>query len=290
MSAAAAPARSVARVRGDALRCVLALAGVEAVRLLRHPIVLAGAALSVLLLLQDLGEYGGRFYLLTIAATMPLAAATMVAANLAALRSRRSDTDELWASTAMPASGRTLAHLLSLAAPVTLAAALVAFGYFAFDAGDGLRVDVIGTTVVPSVTELAQGPLVVLALGALGIALARWLPTVALAPVVIVGFLAIEMPMTSWGVATEWRWLAPVVNHGERSWAPCSREAHAEWGCDGAVGFDIAGMRWHLLYLAGLTVFLAALALLRHGRRPRRLALAAAGLVLVVAAGALQIA
>ena len=290
MSAAAAPIRSLPRVRGDAARCVLALAAVEAVRLLRHPIVLAGAALSVLLLLQDLGEYGGRFYLLTIAATMPLAAATMVAANLAALRSRRSDTDELWASTAMPASSRTLAHLLSLVAPVTIAAALVAFGYLAFDADDGLRVDVVGTTAVPNIAELAQGPFVVLTLGALGIALARWLPAVALAPVLVVGFLAIEMPMTSWGVATEWRWLAPVVNHGEKSWAPCSRESHAEWRCDSPVGFDVAALRWHLLYLAGITVLLAALALLRDGRRPRRLALATAGLVVAVVAGALQFA
>ncbi|MBW3592888.1 MAG: hypothetical protein KY396_04265, partial [Actinobacteria bacterium] len=72
---------------------VAALALVEGKRLLRNPIVLAGAALSGLLFAQDLGEYGGRFFLLTMGGVMPLAAATLLAANLAALRSRRSDTD-----------------------------------------------------------------------------------------------------------------------------------------------------------------------------------------------------
>lgn len=287
---AAAALRSEGRARRSGPASTVAWLGfVEAKRLLRHPVVLAGAALSALLFVQDLGEYGGRFFLLTMGGVMPLAAATLLAANLATLRSRRSDTDELWASVPAPAATRTLAHVLSLLAPLALATVVLATAYAWYGAGDGLRVDVTGTTAVPGMTELAQGPLVLLALGALGIALARWLPAVGVAPVVVVAFLAVEMPVTSWGTASEWRWLAPVVNHGRDGWAPCSLEAHLAWGCDGAAAFDVTAMRWHLLYLTGLTTLFVALALLRHGRRARYLALGAGGLALTVVAGIFQI-
>ena len=101
------------------------LARIEGMRMLRHPVVLVGLALSVAFtLLNEWDSVGGDYFAVTGPGLLPLLV-SLVAANLAALRSRRSDTDELYASLPSPARARTLAQLASLAWLGTAAAVFV---------------------------------------------------------------------------------------------------------------------------------------------------------------------
>ncbi len=56
---------------------------------------------------------------------LPLAAATLLTANWAALRNRRHGTEELYESLPTPTVQRTAAHLLSVIAPIGLALGIV---------------------------------------------------------------------------------------------------------------------------------------------------------------------
>jgi len=70
------------------------LAAVEARRLLTHPILLMGAALSAFAIAFSVQREGQlQSFLLMGLAILPLALGTFVAANQAALRSRRDDFD-----------------------------------------------------------------------------------------------------------------------------------------------------------------------------------------------------
>lgn len=271
---------------------MLALARVEGRRLLRHPIVLAGAALGAIFAVTfaDAADIGGDYFLLVGPALLPLAVATLIAVNLAALRSRRSDTGDLYTSLAARAEVRTMAHLVSIAWPVALAAALVAAGFVYLGAAGGLVVDPEGRRAVPSLYELAQGPAAVAALGVLGLALARWVPYLPVAPVLSVGLLALELPLTTWNIQDAKAWFAPVVNpavSAEGSSWPCSSDQG--WPCV-LERFASGSVGWHLLYLAGAAAVLAALAWLRHASRPQAaLAVAAAGAATAAASAVLQL-
>ncbi|MCA1698802.1 MAG: hypothetical protein LC790_07860, partial [Actinobacteria bacterium] len=72
----------------------LALARIEGPRLIRHPVFLAGIALSVAFSLSfaAASDVGGDYFALLGATLLPLAIATLIVSNLAALRSRRSAT------------------------------------------------------------------------------------------------------------------------------------------------------------------------------------------------------
>lgn len=271
---------------------VLALARVEGLRLLRHPVFLAGAALSVLFAVtfSRASDIGGDYFLLAGPALLPLALATLVSVNLAALRSRRSDTEELYASLTARAGARTIAHLVSIAWPAAFAAGLVAAQFVYFGAADGLVVDPAGQREIPSVFELAQGPVAVAALGVLGLTLARWVPYLPVAPVLSVGLLVVEMPLTTWNIPGAKAWLAPIVNPAiaveGASW-PCSAEQ--EWPCT-LDRFASGSVGWHLLYLAGAATVLATVAWLRHRpARIRALAVLAAGVLAAGVGGALQV-
>ncbi len=271
---------------------VLALARVEGLRLLRHPVLLAGAALSVLFAVtfSRASDIGGDYFLLAGPALLPLALATLVAVNLAALRSRRSDTEELYASLSARAGARTLAHLVSIAWPAAFAAGLVAAQFLYFGAADGLVVDPDGRQEIPSIFELAQGPAAVALLGILGLALARWVPYLPVAPVLSVGLLVVEMPLTTWNIPGAKAWLAPIVNPAiateGASW-PCA--TGQDWPCT-LDRFASGSVGWHLLYLLGVATVLAALAWLRHrGGTRLLLGLAAAGAVAAGVGGTLQV-
>jgi len=163
---------------------VLALARLEGRRLLRHPFILAAAALLsvvfVLLLTGDdtEAEYGWWLFV----PYFPFPAAVLVAVNLAALRERRDGTAEMYDSLPTPAPARTAAHLVSLAWAVAAAAALVAIGVIVFmSKGNPL----------PNVAQATTTPALVLVCGALGLALARWLPHPAVATAGVVGLFAL---------------------------------------------------------------------------------------------------
>jgi hypothetical protein len=270
----------------------LALARVEGPRLVRHPAFLAGAGLSVLisaLMVRD--NLGGAYQALMGTGGIPLAAGTLLAVNLAALRSTRSDTDELFRPLPAPPAARTLAHLLSIAWAVAGAVLLVAAGFLALDAGDGLRVTPRGATAVPSVFELAQGPAAVGVLGAVGLVLARWVPHLAAGAVAVVAMLAGNLLVTSWNLHAGPAWLAPVVSTARpapgSSW-PCYF-ASADPACGQLLGFETAAAGWHLVYLAGLLVLLGAVALLPEARRQTVLAAGALGLAVAALGGVVQV-
>lgn len=201
---------------------VLALARLEGRRLLRHPFILAGAALPVassvlaILFLEEAGADGYAWSLLVPFA--PFAAAVLVAVNLAALRAGRDDTEDLYESCPAPARGRTAAHLVSLAWAVAATAPLVAIGVLVFMSKGGPP---------PSVLMAVFAPAIVALCGALGLALARWLPHPAAATIGVVGMFT----------------LVNIVGPAEPSW-----------------GLLVPG-------IVGLAILLGALALLRDRPR-----------------------
>lgn len=270
---------------------VFALARLEGRRLVGHPIFLAGIALSVVftLSLASAASVGGDYFALLGATLVPLGIATLIVAHLAASRSRRSGTAELYAALAVPARARTLAHLLALVWPAAVAAAFVALAFAWFGAWDGLDVTREGRVATPAAVDLAQGPLAVGALGALGIALARWIPHPPVAILAAVGFFFPQMMFTSWNLQDRVGWFLPFVNPAQSSRAPDSSwpcSADQQWPC---ILEGFAPLHWHLVYVAALAVLLGAVALLRDGRRRCDLLLAGTSLAVVVVAGALQL-
>ncbi len=201
---------------------VLALARLEGRRLLRHPFILAGAALPVassvlaILFLEKADADGYAWSLLVPFA--PFAAAVLVAVNLAALRAGRDDTEDLYESCPAPARGRTAAHLVSLAWAVAATAPLVALGVLVFMSKGGPP---------PSVLMAVLAPAIVVLCGALGLALARWMPHPSAATIGVVGMFT----------------LVNLVGPAEPSW-----------------GLLVPG-------IVGLAILLGALALLRDRPR-----------------------
>jgi len=277
-------------------RQVTVLSRAEGRLLLRHPIFLVGAALSGFLLAIDTDvtaeggdnsalshSLGGAYFNLTGSALLWLALATLLSANLAALRSRRDRTGETYRSFPAEARARTAAHLLAVLWAVGIAVAFVAGDFFYHHAGRGLIVDYSDRRVVPSPFELAQGPLVVLVFGILGVALAVWLPRLTVTLMVTFVIFASEqvfVQLTSRPVGhSSLRWLFPFANSATYT-RPGAEFPPQYLRYDGLAGFDVTAAGWHLLYLAALAISLAALALLRHS--PRKRLLGAVGVILVV--------
>jgi hypothetical protein len=133
---------------------MLALAVVESRRLLRHPAVLAAAALGAVLLWSSgrhIVPVLSRSDIATQIPVAPLAAAALLATNLAALRAHRDGADDLYGATRLSLAWRTLAHLLSVLALVALGGTLVGAD-LAWLAG------VPGRSGTSNPAELATGP------------------------------------------------------------------------------------------------------------------------------------
>lgn len=243
------------------------LGRVEARRLLRSPVVLVGGLFAVL---PGIGFWNPRVVFdLRITAVsiafmfLPLAAATLIASNLAALRSRRHGTDQLYASLPAAEPARTGGHLLAVTAAALAAAGLVVF----LVAGEALLAVTVGA---PDLAEMAVGPLLVAGAGALGVLLGRWAPTPVAAPLACVAIALFQGSTTDPALLTGgWRTLA-------------------FWTYPGDLPFELLPDRrpaWHALYLAALVAMAAVGALLAHGLR-RPLVVAGAVAVSVVAAAA----
>jgi hypothetical protein len=208
-AAASAPAldRPVAPASRAAM---LALARVEGVRLLLHPVTLA--ALLVLLgfwtrswltgadrfpVLHD-EDRGVQFAVLVL-----VGGAALIGSNLAVLRARRHRVTELYGVLVLPPAWRLGAHLLAVAPLALLTAALV-----------GVRTALLmlpaGAVGRPDAFELAASPLAVLFMGAVGVLLGRFIGTMVVAPVAVltvtVGSFAAAMP----GVPSWAPWLLPI--------------------------------------------------------------------------------
>lgn len=277
MSTLDTPAVAEPRASAQALRpLVLALVRIESLRLLRHPIFLGGAALSAAIMLRaSTGEPGTSYFVLVFLGLLPLGAATLFVTNFAALRSVRHGTGDLYASLPAPARARTVSLLVACVCTLPVSAALVAADYAYLDAGSGLELTWERTTGVPTLVELAQGPLAVVVLGLLGVALARLIPSTLAGPVAAVAVVATEYALggSNWPFpGTQARWALPLADPSvspSGSYWPCWQSPEAMPCAVDRFATDLAS--WHLLYLVAIGVLFVGIALGRRRRRSPRL-------------------
>src|SRR5437899_418755 len=158
-------------------RSVIELARVEARLLHLHPATLIGLLLLLPLgLLLGVGSTDrvdfGTNDVDTVLVCALFAWAMLVASACAVLRSRRYHTDELVATMPMSAASRTEAHLLA-AASLALISAFATGAVFAVAATRAF-----GT---PRWSVVALGPALIVGAAVLGVAVARWIPSVGAA-------------------------------------------------------------------------------------------------------------
>ncbi|MEW2610489.1 ABC transporter permease [Streptomyces sp. NPDC047880] len=257
---------------GGAWKAVLALAVFESRRLLTRVPVLVAFAVYLGWTVWRSGRTWGDYPALqdadraTQSAPMLIGLAVLLSVNLAALRSRRHDTERHFAVLVLPQWRRTAAHALSVLSAALLTAVCVA-GQFGREA---LRPGAIGHG---SVGELLVGPLTVLLFGLFGLLVAGLVRSAPAAPLLVVLFLFLFLFFS--GMNYEARWLLPAVEEGTLDTLPT----------------DLMGRPagWHALYLAGLGLGLGLLAVLvAGGRRPAVFAGVAGALAMTLVGGVAQ--
>jgi hypothetical protein len=263
-----------ARWQAPRLLTVLGLARAEASLLLRSALVLtgllAGGATIWILIGPEEPVWWNVAWRIGFG-QLVLGMAVLVAAHLAAGRARRNAMADLYASFPATAGTRTLAHLAGLAGASP--ASLVLIGAAA------VVVQLRGAIGAPSITVLAGGLLLVVAAGAVGIAIATRFPHP------LAGVLAALALLLSSGTSH--------IGSGGGIWLPPWQWTQDElrWLPGPLAGYPPAGA--HVLELAGIAVLAVAAALAATvGRAWTRGALATAGVVAVAViclAGALQL-
>ncbi|MCX4906766.1 ABC transporter permease [Streptomyces sp. NBC_00878] len=185
-----------------------------------------------------------------------VALAVMLGVNRAVLRSHRRDTDRHFDVLVVEPWRRTVAHVLS-AVPAVLLTAVCVIAQFTWAA---LKPGAVGHG---SPAELAVGPLTVLLFGVFGVLLARLVRSLFAAPLVLLllifGLLFVGNPY-----GTNWtNWLGPMVTETGSTPFPSDLLDRPA--------------AWHALYLVGLVLFLAVLAVLVSGGRTAVVKAALAG-------------
>lgn len=255
-SGTAAPAASA----GSSVKVLFVLARREGWRLVRHPAVVIGVALTVWLL-WTVSPNGGSWWhdsIEVVLVLVPLGWCALIAGNLSALRSRRYRTDELFASLPVAASVRTAAHALSATGTAVVAAIMLAvwMGMHALTrhpAGSGPVLGEVGVAVL-----IVGGGTVV------GVAVARWLPR-ALFVIPAILATAVIAANTLNSLTAPSRWLG--------FWVEASPAGLPE--------ITPRPTAWHLVWVAAWVVIMGAVAVARHGRSR---ALVATALVAVAVA------
>lgn len=257
---AAAPVRSVVPV----------LAGQEARRLLRHPLMLAGFGLFVLTIVVDLFEETAATTAFSMIDSTPSfypGVFAILAASLVASRDHRAQTGELLSPLPGRALDRVLALCLACLAPAVLTLVLVLVLHSSYLL-QGVYVD------APGLGHLTQGAVTVLGGSLFGVMVGTWSPTRSAA------LLAVMLMV----IANVW------LNGDEGSknlfglmisWSVWGSADGTVWG-----GLRAGSPEWHVVYLLGLCVLAACAALLRvaHRRTPVFVA-SVASLALAVAGG-----
>jgi hypothetical protein len=168
---------------------------------------------------------------------------TVVTANVAALRPHRDHVQELFGALPAPPEARTAGVFAGLLlGPVALSIVLTVAAWWVFKANADVASDIDLFLVV-------QVPLTVAALGSIGIAIGRWVPSLLGGPVVIV---AHAMTGIMWAVP----WVATTGSGVDRP--------------------------KHMIYLVAAITTWVALAFARDRRTLARFAVAAAALALGV--------
>jgi hypothetical protein len=235
------------------------LARIEAWRVARHPGILLGvlAALALLPAVDASGVVGQDHVVV-------LGILTFLVGFLAVDRVRRDGAEELYDALPAPPAVRTAAVLLSMGVAAALAAAIAVVTWVAVVGLDGEVAGRGGFTARPSVLELLQTPFLILAFGCVGVFLGRWTQRPVAAPLLM---LVLLMGPIGWSI--------PWVLYQTPELAP------GDWVLGDAA--------WHLVFLGGVSVMCAGLALLRDDRRrPVHWLVLVAGAAALAAGAALQ--
>lgn len=250
---------ATAAVAPDGHGALWVLTRIEGRRLVRHPLFVLGYLVSAIILLAYAGgppsyEYwnlmGAALLFGGLATWMPLVT------FLAAQREQRDHATDLYRATALPARTRTAAALASLLYAATATTALFAVAWLTQIGLDG-TITIDRRPVRPGILELAQPPLVVIAFGALGIALGRWLPARGAGPpLILIAAYAASVSALPWVV-----------------------QRQIEQPSDGLHGHG----GWNLAFLTGLTLTATAAAFSREHRSPLMTLVGAIGLTAAIA-------
>ena len=287
----------------------------EAGRLVRHPVLLAGVAGTALLQTSALGQmpdvmstqwWSTKAYYEMGSLWFAMYGAAFVAGNLVALRDRETTTAEALRAVPVTRHHRTLALLWSGAVPVVLAALVSLYVAALVSRLGGMPVgDVPGPERIPLTPWEVVVPLAVTAAAyTAGVAVARLIPH----PIVGV-FLGVVGSMALTAVVWVWMWypagflvpFAVATREGESlgpNPGPETLASHTpllaapkpwsrEWRI---VELEPGRVGWHALYMVGLAVVWAGVALARSGTPARRgWWTAGVGVLLAVAGFVLQV-
>jgi hypothetical protein len=181
-----ARASTIPHVRGrPSAAGIWALGRIEARRMLLHPSFWLGMAFGVLMLRGAFGADGTSFDLaanlawLTGGALLGLFVATVLTANVAAIRPHRDHVQELFGALPAPRETRTAGLFAGLLlGPVAVSLVLTAMAAWTLRTNDEIAPNI-------DLFLVMQAPLTVLALGSVAIAVGRWVPSLLGGPVVI---------------------------------------------------------------------------------------------------------
>jgi hypothetical protein len=260
----------------------LALGRVEGGRLVRNPAVWLAFAMSGLWLgaayTTDNAE--DRYNVLLGYALIVPGLVMLFHVGLATLRGRMSGTEELFETLPVSHDRRTVGHGLSTVGAAALAFAFIGVAIALLRPSSALgevrwlrRIEPLRWELFaiprPNVAQIIQGPLAVVVVSCLAIALVRWIPSWA---VLLVFVVMASMQLTVLGLwygtstsVVEWLFPMPTGIVQDGWYGTCSDEPPAY--CDLVVsGFDRTTPWWHAAYLVALAVWLVTIAVLRHRR------------------------
>jgi hypothetical protein len=249
---------------------VPALARREAVRLLRHPFLLAGFGLYLMTAGYSLFVDTSATTAFSLIDSFPSfypGVFTILAGSLVASRDHRAGTRELLSPLPGRALERVFALCLACLAPAAVTL-LLTLGLHAVYLQQGVYVD------EPGIAHLTQGAVTVLGGSLFGVMVGTWAPTrsAALVALVVMVFANVwlnadEGPENLLGLSIGW----------------------GEWGSeDGRVwgGLAPGSPGWHVVYLLGLCGLAACAALLRVAHRRMPVLAASVGCLALTVAGA----
>jgi hypothetical protein len=250
------------------------LAASEAVRLVRHPLIVAGSLISAGLAAAVLaGAPPNNVYeALTVLYSFVLGPLAFFTARLAASRDRRSRLSRVLDATPVRERTRTIALLIACCGPAALVAAMAGATVIAYRTADATppRWPTIGVLLVQPVTVLGGG--------LLGVMTARWLPWPG-AGLTVMAILVIWVQLAGYDTRHE----------TARSLAPY-RALSTTNATGTVIAYFPGSLTWHTLYLLGLCAMAAIGALLATPGRRRALYLTTAlAIAVACAAGRIQL-
>lgn len=251
------------------------LARAETRRLLRHPAFIVGVVITPLMLIAATSSETKWWRISPgiALALVPLGWMTIVATNLLALQPRRTGADELLAAAPAPQPVRTTGLLLS-AVVATLVAVVLAAAWIAVASLGSNE-----TTGSPRLAEVGAGLLIVAGSVAVGVGVARWLPHLGFG---VLAVFAVSFLQARFMDVSTWPWDLPAAHPGR------FLGFLAEVTSVDVPQLEVRPAGWHLVYLAGLVLLMAVVALARDGF-PRRLGgVFAVAVVVIVGAGWMQ--